>query len=54
MPCKSPGSISNAADPWGDIMKFIIEVEFPLEPFNTHVRQGTIGEKIGEVQPKRA
>jgi len=30
-------------------MKFIIEVEFPLEPFNTYVRQGTIGEKIGEV-----
>ena len=33
----------------GDIMKFIIEVEFPLEPFNTYVRQGTVGEKIGEV-----
>ena len=30
-------------------MKFIIEVEFPLEPFNTYVRQGTIGDKIGEV-----
>ena len=35
--------------PGGDIMKFIIEVEFPLEPFNTYVRQGTVGEKIGEV-----
>jgi hypothetical protein len=33
----------------GDVMKFIIEVEFPLEPFNTYVRQGTVGEKIGEV-----
>ena len=30
-------------------MKFIVEVEFPLEPFNTYVRKGTIGEKIGEV-----
>jgi len=30
-------------------MKFNIEVDFPLEPFNTYVRQGTIGEKIGEV-----
>jgi hypothetical protein len=30
-------------------MKFIIEVEFPLKPFNTYVRQGTAGEKIGEV-----
>ena len=30
-------------------MKFIIEVDFPLEPFNTYVRQGTVGEKIGEV-----
>jgi hypothetical protein len=39
----------HAADPWGDNMKFIIEVDFPLEPFNTYVRQGTIGEKIGEV-----
>lgn len=30
-------------------MKFIIEVDFPLEPFNTYVRQGTAGDKIGEV-----
>ena len=30
-------------------MKFIVEVDFPLEPFNTFVRQGTAGEKIGEV-----
>ena len=30
-------------------MKFIIEVACPLEPFNTYVRQGTAGEKIGEV-----
>jgi len=30
-------------------MKFIIEAEFPHEPFNTYVRQGTAGEKIGEV-----
>ena len=30
-------------------MKFLVEVEFPLEPFNTYVRNGTIGERIGEV-----
>jgi hypothetical protein len=30
-------------------MKFIVEVEFPLEPFNTYVRKGSIGEKIGDV-----
>lgn len=30
-------------------MKFMVEVEFPLEPFNTYVRSGTVGEKIGEV-----
>jgi len=30
-------------------MKFIVEVEMPLEPFNTYVRNGTAGEKIGEV-----
>jgi hypothetical protein len=29
-------------------MKFIVEVSFPLEPFNTYVRNGEAGEKIGE------
>jgi hypothetical protein len=33
----------------GGVMKFIVEVDLPLEPFNTYVRQGTAGEKIGEV-----
>ncbi len=30
-------------------MKFIVEVSFPHEPFNTYVRDGTAGQKIGEV-----
>jgi hypothetical protein len=30
-------------------MKFIVEVSLPLEPFNTFVRKGVAGEKIGEV-----
>jgi hypothetical protein len=30
-------------------MKFIVEASFPLEPFNTYVRQGVAGEKIGGV-----
>lgn len=30
-------------------MKFIVDVAFPHEPFNTLVREGTIGQKIGEV-----
>jgi hypothetical protein len=30
-------------------MRFIIEVGFPLEPFNTYVRKGVAGDKIGEV-----
>ncbi len=30
-------------------MKFIVEVDLPLEPFSTYVRAGTAGEKIGEV-----
>ena len=30
-------------------MKFIVEASFPLEPFNTYVRQGVAGEKIGTV-----
>lgn len=30
-------------------MKFIVEADFPLEPFSTYVREGTAGEKVGEV-----
>ena len=30
-------------------MKFIVEVDMPLEPFNTYVREGTVGQKIGEI-----
>jgi hypothetical protein len=30
-------------------MKFIVEVDLPLEPFNTYVRKGIAGEKIGDV-----
>jgi hypothetical protein len=30
-------------------MKFIIDFDFPQEPFNTYLRQGTAGAKIGEV-----
>ena len=30
-------------------MKFIVEVSFPTEPFNTYVREGTAGQTIGEV-----
>ena len=30
-------------------MKFIVEVSFPHEPFSTLVRDGTVGQKIGEI-----
>lgn len=30
-------------------MKMLINVIFPLEPFNTMVRNGTVGENIGRV-----
>src|SRR5436309_10927769 len=30
-------------------MKFIVEASFPHEPFNTYIRKGEIGEKIGDV-----
>jgi hypothetical protein len=30
-------------------VKFIVKVVFPLEPFNTYVRQGTAWENIGRV-----
>ncbi|MEE8330362.1 MAG: panthothenate synthetase [Acidimicrobiia bacterium] len=29
-------------------MKFIVEVSFPHEPFSTFVRDGTIGQRVGE------
>ena len=29
-------------------MKFIVEAALPHEPFNTYVREGTAGQKIGE------
>jgi len=29
-------------------MKYIVEVSIPHEPFNTFVREGTAGQKIGE------
>ena len=29
-------------------MKFIVEAAVPHEPFNTYVREGTAGQKIGE------
>lgn len=29
-------------------MKFIVEASFPHEPFNSYVREGTVGAKIGE------
>ena len=34
---------------WGDVMKFIVEADLPLEPFSTYVRQGAAGEKIAAV-----
>jgi hypothetical protein len=33
----------------GGVMKFIIDLDFPQEPFSTFLRHGTAGEKIGEV-----
>jgi hypothetical protein len=30
-------------------MKFIVEADFPTEPFNSYVRKGVAGDKIGEV-----
>ncbi|HUZ10432.1 MAG TPA: hypothetical protein VMU76_09720 [Acidimicrobiales bacterium] len=30
-------------------MRMLLEVEFPIEPFNSMVRAGTIGETIGKV-----
>jgi hypothetical protein len=30
-------------------MKFIVEASFPLEPFNSYVRTGVAGQKIGQV-----
>jgi hypothetical protein len=31
----------DAADPWGVVMKFIVDVDFPPEPLNAYLRQHT-------------
>jgi hypothetical protein len=39
-------------------MRMMLEVEFPVEPFNSMVRDGTVGRKIqeilGEIKPEAA
>jgi hypothetical protein len=30
-------------------MRMLVHVEFPLEPFNTHVKNGTAGQKIQKI-----
>ena len=30
-------------------MRMIVDVNFPLEPFNTLVRNGTVGQKIQQI-----
>ena len=30
-------------------MRMLVDLDFPIEPFNTHVRDGTIGERIGRI-----
>jgi hypothetical protein len=32
-------------------MKLIVEAGFPLEPFNTYVREGVARERIGRLRP---
>jgi hypothetical protein len=34
---------------WGDVMKFIVEADLPMESFSTYIREGTAGDKIGAV-----
>ena len=50
------GQFSNAADLWGDVMKFVVDFGYPLEPFNPlrplgHGRK-KIGELLGVVEPR--
>jgi hypothetical protein len=39
-------------------MRMLLEVEFPVEPFNSMVRDGTVGQKLqeilGEIKPEAA
>ena len=30
-------------------MRMLIDLDFPLEPFNSYVRDGTAGERIGKI-----
>src|ERR1039457_4707101 len=34
---------------WRSFMRMIMLVQFPIEPFNTLVRNGTVGEKIRQI-----
>lgn len=40
---------SNAADLWGDVMKFVVEFGCPPEPFNPPCLLGHRRKKIGEL-----
>ena len=54
--CRYVGNGSAPSIEKSRTMKFIVEVALPLEPFNTYVREGKAGEKIGEalgaIQPE--
>ncbi len=30
-------------------MRMLVDLDLPLEPFNTYVRDGTVGERIGKI-----
>jgi len=48
--CSVLDSVGALSTRWKErTVKFIIEVAFPHEPFNTYVREGTAGQKLGEV-----
>ena len=42
-------SLSNAAIQGGHRMKMLLTVEFPIEPFNSLVRSGKVGEILGRI-----
>jgi hypothetical protein len=37
---------------WGDVMKFIVEADLPMESFSTYIREGTAGIREGTAGDK--
>jgi hypothetical protein len=47
LPCHTGGRVGHA-DPTRRAVKVLVDASLPHEPFNSYVREGTVGKKIEE------